>query len=471
MQMDAIIESMSAAIRQTLSEFGQKDNEADLTPERAYAMTQALIQAAKAAGVAGLRTFLESHEEASDTVEKDGVRYRYKFTSTKQFHTFFGVLELPRRLYQPDSGGASFVPLDAAWGMEGEYATPEVREACLFGLGLNTSEEVATLLEKCALFHPSASTIKRMAMEVQEWLGAHKSEVDAAIREQETAPAQANVLMGSLDGVNVLLAEPGKKKGRPTERPKTGQDDGKTSYRNAMVGSVCLYASGHAGNEAESGPVRLTSRYVAHMPEPYAPTVKREWEQELAHAACLLNEDAVKLLLLDGSRALWAYVEGQEQFEEYEKAVDFYHVMEHLSRAAEALFGKKSKRAQAWYQQYRTKLLEADEAVESVLRSMTYYRRRLHLSRSREQQIRAELTFFRYHKHRMPYASLRRRGLPIGNGVVEAACKSVVKQRLCRSGMRWSRPGGQSVLTLRAYIKSDRWNAFWQQYNRLRKSA
>ena len=64
----------------------------------------------------------------------------------------------------------------------------------------------------------------------------------------------------------------------------------------------------------------------------------------------------------------------------------------------------------------------------------------------------------------MNYAAFRQQGVPIGSGPVEAACKTFVKTRLCRSGMRWSWPGGQRVLQLRTYIKSDRWDAFWEQY-------
>ena len=54
---------------------------------------------------------------------------------------------------------------------------------------------------------------------------------------------------------------------------------------------------------------------------------------------------------------------------------------------------------------------------------------------------------------------------------VEAACKSIVKTRLCRSGMRWSRPGGQRILHLRCFIKSNRWDEFWKHYIQLRHSA
>ena len=107
-----------------------------------------------------------------------------------------------------------------------------------------------------------------------------------------------------------------------------------------MVGPISLYTSDTKEEDGELRPVRLTRRYVAHMPEDYAPTVKREWEQEPSHASSLLSEDAVKLLLLDGSRALWTYVEGQDRFAIYQKSVDSFHTSHHLSSAAEALFGK-----------------------------------------------------------------------------------------------------------------------------------
>ena len=63
------------------------------------------------------------------------------------------------------------------------------------------------------------------------------------------------------------------------------------------------------------------------------------------------------------------------------------------------------------------------------------------------------------------------RGLPIGSGPVEAACKSLIKTRLCRSGMRWSKDGGQAVLDLRTYVKSNRWDSFWKHINELQKVA
>jgi hypothetical protein len=59
------------------------------------------------------------------------------------------------------------------------------------------------------------------------------------------------------------------------------------------------------------------------------------------------------------------------------------------------------------------------------------------------------------------YATYLDQNLPIGRGVVEAACKTLVAQRMKRSGMRWLSAGGQAILTLRSLIQSDRWERAW----------
>ena len=61
----------------------------------------------------------------------------------------------------------------------------------------------------------------------------------------------------------------------------------------------------------------------------------------------------------------------------------------------------------------------------------------------------------------MRYAQMTARDLPIGSGIVEAACKTLVTQRMKRSGMRWRHEGGQAILTFRSLIQSGRFNAAW----------
>lgn len=59
------------------------------------------------------------------------------------------------------------------------------------------------------------------------------------------------------------------------------------------------------------------------------------------------------------------------------------------------------------------------------------------------------------------YTDFIARGLPIGSGPVESAAKNIVQARLKRSGMRWSRDGGQHVLDLRTFLESGRWEPMW----------
>ena len=67
----------------------------------------------------------------------------------------------------------------------------------------------------------------------------------------------------------------------------------------------------------------------------------------------------------------------------------------------------------------------------------------------------------------MNYAQAQEKKYPIGSGVTEAACKTLVKQRLCCSGMRWKEKGAFWILSLRALVlTSDRWRQFWAKLDR-----
>jgi hypothetical protein len=460
--MDAIV----SKIKRVLSE-GKEVLVSEVTPQQAEEVNRLLGEAMSAGWTEGLRSWLAMAETDAETIEVNGVTYRYKLESEKEFLTPGGTLKLVRRVYQPDVGGKCHVPLDAAWGMEGQFATVEVRDASLYAVALGTPKEAETLLGKCALFQPSATAIKRMAKQMGRWLEEHEDEVLTQIRVEEPISENTRALCASMDGVNVLLSEPGKKKGRPNERPHEGASKetlSPTCYKNAMVGSISFYGD---VPEGKTSPTRLVSRYAARMPEDRAPTLKAKFERELQETESRLSDDVVRIVLCDGARSLWTYIDENLQYADYEKLVDYHHTTEHLSKAAEAIFGKGSLKAQDWYDKYCSKLKGEDGGAVSVLRSLDYYERTARLSRSRRAALDVERTFFARNEPRMDYAHFRRNGWPIGSGPVEAACKSVVKTRLCRSGMRWSRSGGQHILSLRTYVKSDRWNAMWNQYKRI----
>ena len=137
--------------------------------------------------------------------------------------------------------------------------------------------------------------------------------------------------------------------------------------------------------------------------------------------------------------------------------IDFFHAAQHLSDAFDAAYGANDPKAVAQFEKYRHLLRYDDDGVAQVIRALRHLRSK-HPECERIAQV---LGYFRNNRHRMGYAEAKGQGLPIGSGVVEATCKTLVTERLKRSGMRWSERGGQAILTLRALLQSHRFESGW----------
>jgi hypothetical protein len=92
-----------------------------------------------------------------------------------------------------------------------------------------------------------------------------------------------------------------------------------------------------------------------------------------------------------------------------------------------------------------------DGKVEAVLAALEPYR-------EAGDAVVAALSYYTTHQARMDYATYRARGLQIGSGSVESACKQLVSARLKQAGMIWDAPGAEAVATVRAWLKGDRWH-------------
>ena len=80
--------------------------------------------------------------------------------------------------------------------------------------------------------------------------------------------------------------------------------------------------------------------------------------------------------------------------------------------------------------------------------------------------VESTITYFTNNKDKMKYAQSVKKNLPIGSGVTEAACKVIVKQRLCGSAMKWKEKGAAAVLNLRCInYSAGRWQQFWEKIN------
>jgi hypothetical protein len=159
------------------------------------------------------------------------------------------------------------------------------------------------------------------------------------------------------------------------------------------------------------------------------------------------------VVLLDGALGLWNLA--TKLFKKWKRVtfvLDIMHVVGYLWSAANALFGEQSKAGKHWVQQKLTEILRG--RVGYVIGSLRQILTKRQLRKSAREALAKVITFFHNHRRWMRYDAYLAAGLPVGTGVVESACGSVVKHRMEGEGKRWSLQGAEAILTLRSLKKS-----------------
>ena len=194
---------------------------------------------------------------------------------------------------------------------------------------------------------------------------------------------------------------------------------------------------------------RLKTLYLGRMPESGKVTLKAQLASEVAHIR-QLRPDVRIVAIADAAADNWTFLETLSPETE---VIDFWHACEHLRTASDHAV------VSDWFERYREVLRHDPCGVDKVIRALRHLRDSAKPDRA---EIERELAFFRKHRQRMRYHALKAEGVAIGSGVVEAANKTLVTQRMKRSGMRWRIASGQAVLTFRALIKSARFDRAWK---------
>lgn len=163
------------------------------------------------------------------------------------------------------------------------------------------------------------------------------------------------------------------------------------------------------------------------------------------------------LALMDGQGSLWDAASQHFDVETVE-ILDLLHVTPRLWRAAHLFYPKDSPEILPFVK-HRVRRILAGEvlAVVKGLRSMATRRR---LPKKKRDKLQKICRYLERNAERMHYHDYLARGFPIATGVIEGACRHLVKDRLERSGMRWVRAGAQALLDLRTIHAAKLWDSF-----------
>ena len=138
--------------------------------------------------------------------------------------------------------------------------------------------------------------------------------------------------------------------------------------------------------------------------------------------------------------------------------LDIWHVTEYLYDLAYCFYRDGSKEAEGFVETYLRKLLEGK--VNRVIGGIRQMATKRDLSPSKWNKVEDCLSYFAARSEYMKYDEYMAAGYPIGSGVVEGACRHLVKDRMEQAGMRWRIAGAQAILSLRSIYVNDDWDAF-----------
>jgi len=397
------------------------------------------------------RTMLEARvaaeagrDQASEVRSPSGQKLPYHSDKSVPYRSLFGQIEVQRAYYWKEGCGEGFCPLDARLNLPARKDSYVLQEWALrMGVAQSFDEMKEGLSELLGLEVP-----KRQ-------LETYAHEAGAAGRtfyDQHQAPRpkeEGPILVVEADGKGVPMKKP-----VAVEAPKRLKK-GQKRDKKKMAWVASLFTTERRRGE-DDDPKPLGKEVFAEL-------AKRErFGQELFERA-QRREGGVKrkAFLGDGQRDIWEIA--HDLFPDYEQILDWMHASEYLWNAAYLFLPESSPEAHAWVERQQKRFREG--RVKDVIREI----RKLAgdgTIRGKEKRKAAEkiAAYYVKNRHRMRYDRYRRMGLPIGTGAVEGTCRYLVKDRMERSGMRWTVDGAQAILTLRGAYVSAHWDSFWVWY-------
>jgi hypothetical protein len=138
--------------------------------------------------------------------------------------------------------------------------------------------------------------------------------------------------------------------------------------------------------------------------------------------------------------------------------LDLMHVLPRVWEAAHVFHAEGSGDASAFVRDHLTRILHGE--VGNVIAGWRRKATRQGLTGAKKKGLHAACAFLEKNKHRMRYDEYLRLGCPVATGVIEGACRHVIKDRMERAGMRWKVSGAQAMLNLRTIYTNGDWPAF-----------
>jgi len=434
-------------------------------------------------GLTLLLVFLSSKGDGNvgeNHINEEGViRPRHWTRKKKTYFSIFGKIIIERAYYWL-KGQGGICPLDEQVNLpQGSYSYLLQESSLLLG-ARNAFNKVTDLLKKILRIDLWNEPIKIMMKQTSETIDPFYEQQPPVEEESE-----GEILVAAVDckGVPVI------KKDAPRKPKKKRLKKGEKSGKKKMSTVTAVYTMDrHERNvddvikEVLETDKQLKGQEIhADQEKPKHPKPKNK----IVRATMQGKQEAFDKLEKEiqrrdpqGKKERVALVDGERKLRKLIKSVlvgfiiilDLYHVLEYLWKAAHVFYKDGSDEAENWVKENLRLLLTGN--VSCIIASLKHAYQTQKWSPSKRCTLRKVITYLTNGKKFMKYDVYLANGYPIGSGVVEGACRNLVKDRMELAGMRWSIDGADSVLQMRSADVNDLWEDFWEfrvqkEYERL----
>jgi len=385
----------------------------------------------------------------ADAVVIDGKVHRRVLRQSQTYMTSAGEVVVERTLYKDrtDDEGRCVSPMELTLGVVGDFWTPRAAQQALWVVTQMTPKKSEELFGRIGNMGPSKSSLDRLPKLLAEHWEDNCEEYEKALRDGLVIPEGSVSIAVSLDGVLAPIDGGNRATDVRTQAAIEGRmSKGPAGYREVGCATVSF---------CDAKGDLLGAIRIARAPETKKATLKRMLSAEVS--AVLRERPELKLIkIADGANDNWDYL-SSGALPEGKELIDFFHAGDHLHDAIANVYGDGTHETRYRYEVLRETLRDEEGGVDKIIRALKH----LVNKHPKKEIVARELRYFRKNRKRMNYATLKSAGFMIGSGVVEAACKTLVTQRLKQSGMRWSTGGAQAILTPRGWDQSERFDQAW----------
>lgn len=388
----------------------------------------------------------------------------------RPLQTIFGEVSVTRLAYRRRSED-NLYPADAALNLPSELHSHGLRELSAIESSRGSFEEATEAIRRATGVQCGKRQVEQLAA---------RSAVDFETFYENASRMRANrgdILVLSADGKGIVMRPDAlrpataKAAGKATAKLKTRLSKGEKRYRKRMAEVGAVYdvkpvvrtptdIIGRDDDTERTPAPKATNKWLtASVVDDAASVISQVFDEAQRRDP---EHRRAWVALVDGAKHQIDCINAEAEARQVEVSIvcDFIHVLEYLWSAAWSFFAEGDSAAEAWVADKALAVLrgEASTIAASIRRKATC----LGLDpRAREKADRCA-DYLLAKRDYLNYRQVLEEGRPIASGVIEGACRHLVKDRLDLTGSRWGLNGAEAILKLRALRSNGDFDEYWR---------